>query len=92
MDVNRIGASKAIDLYTVKKKGQVEMKKAAGSSDSLQISSLGKSLSSMSIDNVKISADEKVEKIKAQIANGTYKKDAKLVAQKLYDSMKGRED
>lgn len=90
MNVNRVNNNNVINLYNKVKKvedtKQVETKK-----DSLEISTIGKSLSSYSVDDKTINPDEKVEALRKQIAAGTYRTDSKQTARKIFDIMKERE-
>ncbi|MBC8062828.1 MAG: flagellar biosynthesis anti-sigma factor FlgM [Clostridiaceae bacterium] len=58
--------------------------------DRLEISTVGKSLSSYSTDGSFGVSEEKLQGIRRQVSDGTYNRDSKLVAQKLIDLMKGR--
>jgi negative regulator of flagellin synthesis FlgM len=87
MKINGVNPSKGVEFYSnniknVQKKAEVSKK------DSIQISSLGKSLSSYSLDDKFINSSENIEKIKGQISNGTYSRDSKLVAGKIIEEIK----
>ncbi|MBV4445929.1 flagellar biosynthesis anti-sigma factor FlgM [Clostridium tyrobutyricum] len=89
MKINGINSNNIINLYReVNKRNDLTAK--AENRDSIQISSMGKSLSSYMPDDRIIDSKDKVEGIKKAISNGTYKVDAKLVAQKILDNMKGQ--
>ena len=83
------GVSNIINIYSdnqkVRTKSNVEVQR-----DSIEISSLGKSLSTYSIDNNFINSDSKINQIKSEVQNGTYNRDSKLIAQKMLDIMKNR--
>ncbi len=59
--------------------------------DTIELSSAGKSLSALSLDDKLINSKDKIEKIKNEIYSGTYKMDSKLTAEKMMDIMKGRD-
>lgn len=90
MKISGTGINKIINIYEKNNK-KIEQTKEVVKKDSLEISKLGKSLSSFAIDDKKSISQEKLEKIRSEVANGTYNVDAKLVAQKMIDIMKGRE-
>ncbi|MBV7272264.1 flagellar biosynthesis anti-sigma factor FlgM [Clostridium thailandense] len=87
MKINSVDPSKLIKLYSNNVKS-VEKKEEIKKSDSIEISSLGKSLSTYSPEDSLVNSKEKVEKIKKEITNGTYKRDAKLVAEKVLENIK----
>ncbi len=89
MKINGISSSKIINFYAEQKKS-VESKEKVQRNDTVQISSLGKSLSSYSLDDKFINSKEKIEKLKNQVDNGTYNKDSKLVASKMLEDMRMR--
>jgi negative regulator of flagellin synthesis FlgM len=90
MKINGIGPSKVISIYSENRKTAVTNSNAV-KKDSLEISSAGRSLSSLSLDGNYGSSPEKVEEIKKQISQGTYKPNAKLVSQKMIDIIRGRD-
>lgn len=90
MKINEISYSKAINMY--RDSSKVNEKKAVSQrTDSLEISELGKSLSSYSIEGKNFSSEEKIQSIRSEISKGTYKSNSKLTAQKIIDIVKGRE-
>ncbi|WP_040211187.1 flagellar biosynthesis anti-sigma factor FlgM [Clostridium polynesiense] len=90
MNIRGVGSNNLVNFY-VKHQTQVENKSSEYKKDSIEISSIGKSLSSLDIDVPSLDNTAKIEKIKEEINKGTYNVDAKLTAQKLLDIMKGRE-
>lgn len=90
MNINSIGPNKVISIYSANKKETVKETQKT-TSDSIEISSLGKSLSNASISNEFELSPERLEKLKNEVQSGTYRPDAKLVAQKMLDSIKERE-
>ncbi len=89
MKINGVVPNQLVDLYS-KSSGRVESKTLGKLRDSIEISSLGKSLSDLEIEIPNVNNDEKVKRIKKEIEEGTYNVDATLTAQKLIDFMKGR--
>lgn len=90
MKINEIGYSSAISAY--RESSKVNSRKTVNQkSDSLEISSLGKSLSSYSIDGKNFSNEEKIQSLRSEISKGTYKSNSKLTAQKIIDMIKGKE-
>ena len=87
MKINGISQTKAIGLYNDYKK-HVEKKEVKQQGDSIQISSLGKSLSTYSTEDILENRAEKVQSIANEVANGTYSRDSKLVAEKMLDNIK----
>lgn len=93
MRITRIDVNKALGMYDKNnsKTENIKMKNNKQQKDSIQISKVGRELSAIDINDSKIESGDKVEKIKKQIENGTYKVDSKLIAKKMIDIMKGRE-
>ena len=90
MKINGIGPSSIVNKYNDNK---MKVTKSAGveKNDTVQISTEGRTLSNLSIDTNYGSSPEKIESIKQQISQGTYKPNSKLIAQKMVDVIKGRE-
>lgn len=88
MKVTGVNNNNVINLYGEHKKvaGKSEVKQKQ---DSLQISQLGKSLSSYSIEDNFTNSNEKIESLRREVSNGTYNRDSRLVAQKMLDNIKG---
>ncbi|APM39306.1 flagellar biosynthesis anti-sigma factor FlgM [Clostridium kluyveri] len=89
MKVNGISLNKILNIYEKSKK-EYETTRVSGQKDSIEISSLGKSLSSYVKGDETINSKEKVENIKKAVENGTYNVDKKLVAAKIIEAMKGK--
>ena len=91
MKIYGISANKILNSYGDNKK-QIESKeiRKENSSDTIEISSIGKSLSSYSIDENNVNLKERIEKIKEEVSKGTYNRDSSLVAQGIIDAMKNR--
>jgi negative regulator of flagellin synthesis FlgM len=90
MKVNGVGPSNIVNLYN-ENKNKISKKSEVFKSDSVQISSEGRSLSNLSVEssNVNISDPKRVETVRNQIEQGTYKPNSKLIAQKMLDAIKG---
>lgn len=91
MKINGVGLGKVLQIYnnnsnnrnTSENKTQEKSTK-----DSLEISKLGKSLSTYSTEENFGTSKAKLEEIKKQVQSGTYNRDSKLVAQRLLDYIK----
>jgi negative regulator of flagellin synthesis FlgM len=87
MKINNVGVNKVINLYNVNKKN-IDKNPVKQTKDSIEISSVGKSLSSLSIEGGFGNSAEKIERLRNEVSKGTYKADSKLVASKMIDIMK----
>jgi negative regulator of flagellin synthesis FlgM len=90
MKINNTSNIIAISSYKANKAKQEKIQEMKHQ-DSCEISALGKTLNSFSSGEFSGVSAEKIEKIREEISQGTYKVDSKLVAEKLIDHMKGRE-
>jgi negative regulator of flagellin synthesis FlgM len=90
MKVNGIGTNKVINLYSQNRKVETKEVKEV-KRDSLEISSAGRSLSSLSTAGNFENSAEKIEAIKKSISQGTYKPSSEQIAKKIMDTIKGRE-
>ncbi len=70
---------------------KIESKTTVSKKDTIELSSVGKSLSSLSLDGKLGNSQEKVEAIRNAVMQGTYKMDSTLTAKKIIDIMKGRD-
>ncbi|MFD3157528.1 flagellar biosynthesis anti-sigma factor FlgM [Haloimpatiens sp. FM7330] len=91
MKISGVSTNKVINLYKARNISKTQSKSKVNSKDSLQISELGKSLSSFSIEDNIVPDNKTVEKIKTQIRNGTYKVDTKALSQKIMEMIEGKE-
>jgi len=89
MKINPMIPNKAINLYNTQSK-KVATPKVAKQTDSIEISTAGKNLSVYSLDDDFTASDKKIAQLKTQVENGTYNKSSKLIADKMFDSMKGK--
>lgn len=89
MKIQGIGTNN--DIYTrytkVNKTASTESK-IVKNEDTIEISELGKELSSFSIEDNNVDREAKIQELKEKIQNGTYEVDAKLTAQSMIDSMR----
>lgn len=89
MKIEGIGSKEIFNLSNkkkIEKKSSVEDKR-----DTVEISSVGKSLCDYSSGETFGVSPEKLNIIRNQISSGTYNRDSKLVAQKMIDIMKGKD-
>lgn len=91
MKINGVAPNKVISIYSVSKKSEVKETQKT-KSDSIEISSLGKSLSHMSLEENYQCSEKRLEEIRSAVSQGTYKPDARVVAQRLMNLIKGREE
>ena len=70
---------------------KIESKKAVSKQDTIELSTAGKSLSALSLEDKAVNSKEKIEGIRNEIMQGTYKRDSTLTAKKIIDVMKGRD-
>lgn len=89
MRINGAQPNKIVNLYNGNKK-VADKASVKSNKDSIEISSLGKSLSSISTEDSFGNSSEKIDRIKKEISQGTYKADSKLTASKMIDIMKKR--
>lgn len=90
MNVNGIGPSKVINLYNNNKKVEAKEIKEV-KKDSIEISSVGKSLSSYIADEKVGNSPEKIEAVKRAISQGTYKPSSEEIAKRIAATIKGSE-
>ncbi|KOA21053.1 anti-sigma-28 factor, FlgM [Clostridium homopropionicum DSM 5847] len=89
MKISGTSVNNVINIYE-KNKREIIKNKEITKNDYIEISSLGKSLSSYGEDVNKISSAEKIEKIRMEISRGTYSIDANLIAKSMINVMKAR--
>ncbi|WP_298840760.1 flagellar biosynthesis anti-sigma factor FlgM [Clostridium sp.] len=59
--------------------------------DTIEISSEGKNLSDLALNDKSVNSKEKIEAIRNKVNQGTYNVDPKLTAKRIIDVMKGRD-
>lgn len=84
MKINSASVNKVINLYNTNKQS-IEKKDSKVKNDSIEISTLGKKLSDLSIDENIGNSDEKIEALRNGVKNGTYKPSSGSVAKKMLD-------
>ncbi|MBW9154977.1 flagellar biosynthesis anti-sigma factor FlgM [Clostridium tagluense] len=70
---------------------KTELKAVASKKDTIELSTAGKSLSALSLDSKTVNSEAKIEAIRSEVMQGTYKMDSKLTATRMMDIMKGRD-
>lgn len=88
MDVKGIGSSNIINFYN-KNSNKVTAKEAVKKvSDTIEISSVGKSIKDFSLEGLNISNPSKIAELKRKVEAGTYNVDARLTANSLINYIK----
>lgn len=82
MKITGVSVNKIVNTYENNKNKVLENKKVCRK-DTFLFSRLGKELCSFENEEVSSVTPERIEEIKNQIANGTYKIDSKLIAKKM---------
>ncbi|WP_392486345.1 flagellar biosynthesis anti-sigma factor FlgM [Haloimpatiens sp. FM7315] len=90
MKVNGVNPSKIINLYSIRNKSSVQEKSSIKNQDKIEISDIGKSLSYFSDLEELIPDEKKVQDIKMQIKNGSYKLESRKVAEALMKFVRGK--
>jgi negative regulator of flagellin synthesis FlgM len=89
MKINGVGVNRVTNIYNKNKRVE-ETTNVKCSKDTIQISNAGRSLSSLSVEEGFGNSPEKVEALRKEVSQGTYKADSKMVAKKLLDAIKER--
>ncbi len=87
MSINRINRQSFINAYNSNSNKCVKNVTKAKTFDTIEISSLGKSLKDYSSDN-NIDNAKKVAEIKNKVDSGTYSIDARITARSILNAMK----
>lgn len=82
MKITGTSMNKVINIYEVNRK-QTQRNQKVSKKDTIEISQTGKQLSSFAEKEFSPISSEKIEKIRNQIAEGTYKVDPKALAKKM---------
>ncbi|SHE57813.1 flagellar biosynthesis anti-sigma factor FlgM [Clostridium fallax] len=89
MNINKIREiNNTIKVYNNNKVCKDKENILNSNNDKIEISSLGKKLSDMNIDNISINNDKKIEEIKKSIKDGTYKVDTSKLAEAMIKKIK----
>ncbi|MGN0143864.1 MAG: flagellar biosynthesis anti-sigma factor FlgM [Clostridium sp.] len=88
MSIDKINRQSFITAYNSNSGKTVKNIDKSRDCDTIEISSLGRSLKDYSMDN-SISSLRKVAEIKSKVESGTYNIDARLTAMSMLNSMKG---
>lgn len=88
MSIDRINRRSFINAYNSNSNKAVKNINKTKTFDTVEISSLGKSLKDYSLES-KVNNTHKVEEIKTQVDSGTYSIDARLTARSIMNAMKG---
>ena len=83
------GVKNNVVNFYKKNTSKAETKVAVLKKDSIELSSAGKTLSAFALDSKFVSSKEKIEGIRNEVMQGTYKMDSTLTAKKIIDFMKG---
>ncbi|MDD6795390.1 MAG: flagellar biosynthesis anti-sigma factor FlgM [Clostridiaceae bacterium] len=88
MNIKGIGTQNMINTYNKNHIKSVSKTIINKTNDSIEISSLGKSLNNYSYDDYNIDNAKKIAEIKSKVESGTYNVDAKLTAKSMMSYMK----
>lgn len=88
MSIDKINRQSFITAYNSNSGKTVKSISQSRTCDTIEISSLGRSLKDYSMDN-NINSLRKVAEIKSKVESGTYNVDARLTAMSILNSMKG---
>lgn len=90
MKITGTSVNNVINIYDRNRNHIEKSKEVQTKKDYIEISKLGKSLSTFGSEEISGASPEKIEQIRMEVSKGTYNVDARLVAQKMIDLMKGR--
>lgn len=88
MDVKGIGSHNIINLYNKNNNKVVPKEAIKKSLDTIEISSLGKSLTDFSLEGLNIDNTSKIAELKGKIESGTYNVDARITAKSMINYIK----
>lgn len=90
MKVEGISSQSIINSYQKNNNRTINKVQRSNSTDSIEISAIGKSLKNYSLDASDVNRSATIEEIRNKISNGTYNIDAKLTAQSILDYIGGK--
>ena len=90
MKVEGISSQSIISSYQNNNNRTINKVQRSKSTDSIEISDIGKSLKNYSLDVSDVNRSATIEEIRNKISNGTYNIDAKLTAQSILDYIGGK--
>ena len=90
MKVEGISSQSIICSYQKNNNRTINKVQRSNSTDSIEISDIGKSLKNYSLDVSDVNRSATIEEIRNKISNGTYNIDAKLTAQSILDYIGGK--
>ena len=90
MKVEGISSQSIINSYQKNNNKTINKVQRSNSTDSIEISAIGKSLKNYSLDVSDVNRSATIEEIRNKISNGTYNIDAKLTAQSILDYIGGK--
>lgn len=90
MKINNVSINKVINIYDNKKQ-KIESRISKENKDKIEISNLGKKLSSLNCDILQKNSDKRVEEIRKEVQQGTYNRDSKIIAKKIIDVIRNRD-
>ena len=88
MNVKGIGSPNVVNLYSKNSVKKVEKSTEVTSKDRIELSELGKKLSSYDTNGVEVNNKERIDALRKSIENGTYDVDAKLTAESIMKAIK----
>ena len=91
MNINSVGINSVTKIYNEANRKTVDKKSETNKSDSIEISNIGKSLSSFSLEQKLNVSNERLESLSNQVSKGTYNVDSNVLATKLLNILKGKE-
>ncbi|NLK96177.1 MAG: hypothetical protein GX275_13490 [Clostridiales bacterium] len=90
MKISGINSQNIINTYNKNSENRINVNSASSKKDTIEISSIGKSLRNYSLENTNLDKSNDLEIIKNEVKNGTYNVDAKLTAQSILDYIRGK--